>query len=148
MSFHFFSKKVYDEDLCFVRDLIVMGDVIASLTSIPVMREVIYEIIKKYGLEAKLQEFIDNGHYIIEDCYPLDRNEKMRRASELLSLSSKIPITAEEQGLIDYRAFECVKKMRFSYDEKVLLIKKIFLDSISESEIYDYLMESYLKSLS
>ena len=55
MGFHLFAKNVYDEDLCFVRDLTEMGSAIASVTSIPVMRQIINDIIDKYGLQSKLQ---------------------------------------------------------------------------------------------
>ena len=79
MSFHLFAKRVYDEDLCFVRDLVEIASAMTSVTSLPVIQQIINGIIKKYGLEAKLQELNDNGHYIVEDSYPTDIQKKMAK---------------------------------------------------------------------
>lgn len=148
MSFHLFAKRVYDEDLCFVRDLVEIASAMTSVTSLPVIQQIINGIIKKYGLEAKLQEFGDNGHYIIvEDSYPLNIKKKMDRASELLSISKKLPISTEETVPITYCALNCVKKMGFSYDEKVQLIKKNLITLTENTQVNDFLIQNYIDSL-
>lgn len=145
MGFHLFAKKVYDEDLCFIRDLVEMGGAIASVTSIPVMQQIINSIIKKHGLEAKLQEFSDNGHYLVQDSYPSDRQKRMSRASELLSISKKLHISQNESSQITYRAITCVQKMGFSYDEKIYLIKNNLVNLTGNRDIDDFMIQEYLK---
>ena len=147
MSFHLFAKRVYDEDLCFVRDLVEIASAMTSVTGIPVIQQIINGIIKKYGLEAKLQELIDNGHYIVEDSYPVDIKKKMDRASELLCISKKLSISTEEAAQITCCALSCVKKMGFSYDEKVQLIKKDLSTLTNNSQLNDFLIQQYLDLL-
>lgn len=144
MSFHLFAKRVYDEDLCFVRDLVEIASAMTSVTSLSVIQQIINGIVKKYSLEAKLQELNDNGHYIIEDSYPVDIKKKMDRASELLSISKKLPISTEETVQITYCALTCVKKMKFSYDEKVQLIKTNLITLTENSQLNDFLIQQYL----
>lgn len=145
MGFHLFSKRVYDEDLCFIRDLIEMGGAVASVTSIQVMQSIMKGIIEKYGLEAKLQEFSDNEHYIVQDSYPSDRQKRISRASELLSISKKLPLSQNESTQIIYRALTCVKKMEFSYDEKIYLIKNNLVNLTGIKEIDDFMIQEYLE---
>ena len=122
MSFHLFSKKVRNEELCFIRDLIELGSAIAEVTSVPVMRQVINSIINKYKLEDKLAEVIENGHYIIEDCYPYDSTKKMSYARELLNACINIPLNNDEKAHIRFTAMKCVQKMNFSNYEKRYLL--------------------------
>lgn len=147
MSFHLFSKKVYDADLCFVRDLVEIGSAIASVTSIPVMRQVINGIIKKYRLESKLQEFSDNGHYIIEDCYHSNRDERMKRAADILKITKELPITPTEAGTILYAATNCVKKMGFSYPEKIKLITENLISVSGNKELDDFMVQQYIDTI-
>ena len=147
MGIHLFAKKVYDEDLCFIRDLIEMGSAIASVTSIPVMRQVIKDVISRHGLEHKLEEFAENGHYIIKDVYPSNRQKRIERAKELLSLHRGLSLSSKETGLIMYHAYCCVKKMNFSHDEKIQLIKGNLYSPIGNAEIDNYMISTYLENL-
>ena len=140
----FFAKKVYDEDLCFVRDLIEMGSAVASVTSVPVMQRVINDIINRNNLQAKLQEFANNQNYNVQDSYPADRQKRFTRAGELLSISKQIGLSTEQGAPIIYRALTLVKNMGFSYDEKVRLIKTYLIDCSGNSQIDDFLIEPYI----
>lgn len=147
MAFHLFAKKVRNEDLCFIRDLIELGSAIADVTSIPVMRSIILKIINKYHLEDKLNEFNENGHYIIEDCYPYDITKKMNYAKDLLNAKNEIPLNDQEKAHILLTALKCVKKMNFSYQDKVTLIRECIFKPTENSEIDNLLLEQYLPHL-
>lgn len=147
MSIHFFAKKVYDEDLCFIRDLLEICGAVASVTSMPVAQQIITDIIKKHGLEAKLQEFADNEHYIVQDIYPSNRQERLYRASELLSISKMLPVSQDESSHIRFRAITCVQKMEFSYDEKLQLVRSNLVDLTGNTVIDDFLIQEYIKLL-
>lgn len=147
MAFNFFAKNVYDEDLCFIRDLIEVGSAIADVTSIPVMRNIINGIIDRHGLKGKLMEYTENGHYRVQDCYPTDRNKRFKRAGDLLSAANCLSISEEEKGHIKYKAVCCTKRMGFNYDEKVNLIKKYLIQPTGNKDIDDILIQSYLDIL-
>lgn len=145
MGFHFFAKKVYDEDLCFVRDLIEMGSAIASVTSIPVMRQIINGIIEKYSLESKLEEYAENEHYIIQDVYPDNRSKRLTRAKELLNIAKQLQLNQSDESTIVYAATKCIKKMGFSQVEKVQLIKDCLITSTRSAELDNFLINSYIE---
>ena len=147
MSFHFFAKKVYDADLCFIRDLIEVGAAVASVTSMPISGRIIRKVVESNDLEAKFQEFSENGHYIVEDCYPVAREERMRRASLLLSISDKLPVSLDDNVAITLSALSCVRKMGFSDAEKIQLIKENLLDSKGSDEVDNFLVQRWLNLL-
>lgn len=148
MGFHLFAKKVRDEELCFVRDLIEVGSVIASVSSVPVMREMILPIIDKYHLNKKLDELNENGHYIVLDCYPTSIHLKKDRARDLLLLSKKLPLNSNQKVQILVKAAKCISKMGFSYDDKVQLIKDCIIDTTGNEELDKFLIDNYLEIIS
>lgn len=147
MGFHLFAKNVYDEDLCFVRDLIEMGSAIASVTSIPVMRQIINDIIEKYGLQSKLQEYIENQHYIIKDAYPGNRSKRLSQAKELLNIAKRLRLNDTENATIVYAATQCIKRMGFSYEEKIQLIKDCLITTTGNPDVDNMLINSYIDLL-
>ena len=147
MGFHLFAKKVYDEDLCFVRDLTEMGSAIASVTSIPVMRQIINDIIEKYGLQSKLQEYIENQHYIIKDAYPGNRSKRLSQAKELLNIAKRLRLNDTENATIVYAATKCIKSMGFSYEEKIQLIKDCLITTTGNPDVDNMLINSYIDLL-
>lgn len=147
MGFHLFAKNVYDEDLCFVRDIIEIGSVIASVTSIPVMRQIIDDIIEKYGLQSKLQEYIENQHYIIKDAYPCNRSKRLSQAKELLNIAKRLRLNDTENAKIVYAAIECVRKMGFSHEEKIQLIKDCLITTTEYPDLDNMLINSYIDLL-
>lgn len=147
MAFHLFAKKVRNEELCFVRDIIELGAAIADVTSIPVMRSVILKIINKYNLEDRLNEVSENGHYIIEDCYPYDNTKKMNYARELLNARKEIPLNDEEKEHVLYAALKCVEKMNFSYQDKVTLIRECLFEPTGNDRVDNLIIEQYLPLL-
>ena len=144
MSFSFFSKKVYNEDLCFIRDLTEIGAVIASVTSIPVMRKIILEIIKKNNLESKLDELNDNGHYDVQDCYPSNREKKFDRANQIMLIVKFLPVDSVENSKVLYSIMSCIKRMEFSYDEKIRLIKNNLVTTCVNKDIENYMIGEYI----
>ena len=143
MGFHLFAKNVYDEDLCFVRDIIETGSVIASVTSIPVMRQIIDDIIEKYGLQSKLQEYVENQHYIIKDVYPGNRSKRLSQAKELLNIAKRLSLNDAENAKIVYEATKCIKSMGFSYEEKIQLIKDCLITTTGNPDVDNILINSY-----
>lgn len=144
MGFSFFSKKVYDEDLCFIRDLISIAESIARLTSAQVMTTVINKIIDKHGLKGKLYELEQNGNYEVQDCYPSDNYKKFNRAADLLKIHKQLSISREEQMQILYPALQCVRNMYFSSDEKIRLIKTCVIEPTGDYSFDNELIQQYL----
>ena len=144
MGFHLFANNVYDEDLCFVRDLTEVGSAIASVTSIPVMRQIINDIIEKYGLQSKLQEYIENQHYIIKDAYPGNRSKRLSQAKELLNIAKRLRLNDTGNATIVYAATQCIKRMEFSYEEKIQLIKDCLITTTGNPDVDNMLINSYI----
>ena len=146
MGLHLFAKTVYDEDLCFIRDLVEVGSAIESVTSIHTMKPILLAIIDKYKLNNKLIEFTENGHYNIKDCYYKDPQKKMSCAKDLLTSCNQIPYIEEsEKTKIRYSVLKCLTKWNFSRSEKIQLIKECICPPNSSQVVEEFMVNMYLE---
>lgn len=145
MGFHLLAKKVHDPDLCYIRDLMAVAATIAEITSVQTMRPIVRGVIDRNLLSNKFDEFVENGHYIIEDCYYSDPQKKMNRAADLLRLGNQIPhITSTEKTRIIFSAITCLSKWRFSQSEKTKLLKDNVCPPDSSDVVKDFTVQMYL----
>lgn len=107
-----FAKKVKDEDLCFIRDLMDVLTAVAKETNVTVSSELMKQIVSENHMEQKLFDFTSNN-YKVEDCYPSDPKEKFRRAQVLLRIPKILNLPALSQSSVITTAGNCIKKWDF-----------------------------------
>lgn len=141
-----FSKKIVDADMCFIRDVMDVGTAITRVTSVAVGNEWLMQITQKYGLLQTLYDFLHNNYNVI-DCYPLDKDEKFRRAQELLKVAKTLKLGGLAHCEVIRAASLCVKKMGFSYQEKVDLIDTCIVEFCGVESIDNDFIETYIRDL-
>lgn len=141
-----FAKKVKDEDLCFIRDLM---DVIVSVTKVfntSVGSELMKQIVSENHMEQKLYDFTHNN-YNVEDCYPSDQKEKFRRAQVLLKIAKDLNLSGLSHCEVISAASACIKKMGFSYNEKIELINTCIVELSGVPSVDEIFINSYIHEL-
>ena len=145
MSFHFFAKKVKDEDLCFVRDYLKIATRLLNVVPTAVIQLFSEQFAIKHNLVDKIQEYMENGHYIIVDYYPSDIIKKRERAKELLSIPKQLHLSFQEATPIRFFILEILEKMNFSDADKSWLIKECCFDDYEEVEDDNPIYKIYLE---
>jgi len=138
----FFSKKVRDVDFCFIRDMMEVAGVLAKVTSMAVAKEWMKQVMNQYGILQKSYEYA-SSNIVALDCYPSNNQEKFQRAQELLKVANTLNLPGLAHCDVINAASKCVKKMGFSYQEKIKLIdtcivKLTGIESIDENFISTY----------
>ena len=144
-----FSKKITDPDLCFVRDAFSVCDEMAKYVSMPVIKEIIKDIIISHGLENKLYEYVNNN-YTILDTYTPNQGEKLSRAKDLLKIPTMVKLEPIAEVFVRNKALQCIKKMNFSYNDKLKLVNFIISpndNSEPNEEIIVKFFSTYLDDL-
>lgn len=141
-----FSKKIADADMCFIRDIMDVATAVASVTSVAVGKEWMMQIIQSYGLVQKIYDYTHNNYKAI-DCYPLDQNEKFRRAQELLKVAKTLNLGGIAHCKVINAASSCIKKMNFSYEKKVMLIDTCIMELCGVESIDNDLIDIYIRDL-
>ena len=145
MSFHFFAKKVKDEDLCFIRDYLKISTQLLNVVPAFVLQLYSEQFAIKHNLVDKIQEYMENGHYIIVDYYPSDIIKKRERAKELLSIPKQLHLSFQEATPIRFFILEILEKMNFSDADKSWLIKECCFDDYEEVEDDHTIYRIYLE---
>ena len=145
MSFHFFAKKVKDEDLCFIRDYLKISTQLLNVVPAFVLQLYSEQFAIKHNLVDKIQEYMENGHYIIVDYYPSDIIKKRERAKELLSIPKQLHLSFQEATPIRFFILEILEKMNFSDADKSWLIKECCFDDYEEVEDDNPIYKIYLE---
>lgn len=145
MSFHFFAKKVKDEDLCFIRDYLKISTQLLNVVPASVLQLYSEQFAIKHNLVDKIQEYMENGHYIIVDYYPSDIIKKRERAKELLSIPKQLHLSFQEATPIRFFILEILEKMNFSDADKSWLIKECCFDDYEEVEDDNPIYKIYLE---
>lgn len=145
MSFHLFAKKVKDEDLCFIRDYLKISTQLLNVVPAFVLQLYSEQFAIKHNLVDKIQEYMENGHYIIVDYYPSDIIKKRERAKELLSIPKQLHLSFQEATPIRFFILEILEKMNFSDADKSWLIKECCFDDYEEVEDDNPIYKIYLE---
>jgi len=143
-----FPKKVVDADMCFIRDLMEVAAAIAQVTSVTVGNEWLIQVIQEYGLVQKLYDYTHHNYKDkVIDCYPTDQNEKFVRAQELLKVANTLKLGGLAHCEVIRAASLCVKKMGFSYEEKVELIDTCIVELCGVESIDNDFIKTYMRDL-
>ena len=145
MGFHLFAKKVKDEDLCFIRDYLKISTQLLNVVPAFVLQLYSEQFAIKHNLVDKIQEYMENGHYIIVDYYPSDIIKKRERAKELLSIPKQLHLSFQEATPIRFFILEILEKMNFSDADKSWLIKECCFDDYEEVEDDNPIYKIYLE---
>jgi hypothetical protein len=145
MSFHFFAKKVKDEDLCFIRDYLKIVTRLLNVVPTAVLQLFSEKFAIKHNLVDKIQEYMENGHYIIVDYYPSDIIKKRERAKELLSIPKQLPLSFQEATDVRFFILGILKTMNFSNADKSWLIKECCFDDSIEVDDDNPIYKIYLE---
>lgn len=57
MAWNLFAKKIVDEDMCFMRDIVSVAGAISDITGVQPMKEVVQTFLINNGLWDKFTEF-------------------------------------------------------------------------------------------
>lgn len=142
-----FSKKIKnDADMCFIRDLMEVLTVVAKVTNVTVSSELMKQIVKDNHLEQKAYDYLNN-YYKVENCYPTDTKEKFRRAQELLKIAKVLELPGMQYSAVINAASACIKKMEFSYNEKIELINTCIVELSGIPSIDEFFISTYINDL-
>ena len=67
MGFHFFAKKVKDEDLCFIRDYFKICTQLSSVVPTAVLQLFSEQFAIKHNLVDKIQEYMEVNETLFTD---------------------------------------------------------------------------------
>ena len=141
----FFASKIYDKDMCFLRDLVrVMTDLNNHGVSQFVLQKKVNAIIREKGLEDALEKISHYNDYEIKDCYPSDRTQLVENASKIMSLFEVCP-DGEPSSIS--ATFDMMKNMQLTREECKHLILKHIIHSVGIDEFDSYLADKFLDSL-
>lgn len=146
MGFHLFAKKVKDEDLCFIRDYFKIVTPLSKVVPMAVLQLYSEQFAIKHNLVDKIQEYMENGHYIIVDYYPSDNIKKRERAKELLSIPKQLPLSFQDATDAHFIILRILEKMNFSDADKSWLIKECCFDNSEEVDDDNPIYQIYLKA--
>lgn len=146
MGFHLFAKKVKDEDLCFIRDYTKIVERLLNVVPTAVLQLFSEKFAIKHNLEDKIQEYMENGHYIVVDYYPSDIIKKRERAKELFSIPKQLPLSFQEATEARFFILGILEKMNFSDADKSWLIKECCFDDSEEVDDDNPIYQSYFRS--
>lgn len=146
MGFHLFAKKVKDEDLCFIRDYFKIVTPLSKVVPMAVLQLYSEQFAIKHNLVDKIQEYMENGHYIIVDYYPSDNIKKRERAKELFSIPKQLPLNFQQATEARFFILGILEKMNFSDADKSWLIKECCFDDSEEIDDDNFIYQSYFSS--
>ena len=141
-----FSKKIQDPDFCFIRDLMEVITVLSRVTSVAVGTEFFKQVITEYNLQIKAYEYT-HLNYNALDCYPSDSKEKFKRAQELLQVAKILNLPGGPHSEVIGAASACIKKMGFSYQEKIELINTCIVELSGIESIDEFIIGAYINDL-
>ena len=146
MSWNLFAKKIVDEDMCFMRDIVSVAGAISDITGIQPMKEVVQNFLIDNGLWNIFTEFERiQSSSIIKDCYPLDRRKKYVNAEKLLSLIDKFSFSDDERNHVLYHTLKVISQMNFDKEEKERLIKSYILrKKIEDKDMENFIVSEYM----
>lgn len=147
MVWNLFAKKIVDEDMCFMRDIVSVAGAISDITGVQPMKEVVQTFLINNGLWDKFTEFERiQSSSIIKDCYPLDRKQKYANAEKLLSLINKFNFSNDERNHVLYQILKIISQMDFDKEEKEKLIKNYILkNKIDDKELENFVIAEYME---
>ena len=145
MAWNLSAKKIVDEDMCFMRDIVSVAGAISDITGVQPMKEVVQTFLINNGLWDKFTEFERiQSSSIIKDCYPLDRMQKYANAEKLLSLVNKFNFSNDERNHVLYHILKIISQMDFDKEEKEKLIKNYILkNKIDDKELKNFVIQEY-----
>ena len=124
-----FAKRVRDPEVCFCQNVV---EVIDGLTA--VRERGLLDILVKHG---------DNiAGYIIEECYPSDRNTLMNHAEALCEIASG-GLSLLENPPVLYALSRVLKKMGLYDSEKKALLKKYVYKGNVDDSLLNYMMQIF-----
>lgn len=141
-----FSKKVYDPDMCFIRDMMSVAAVLAQETSLAVAKEWMKQITIDYNLVEKVYEYTHKSITAM-DCYSTDQQIKFQRAQELLKIAKTLNLPGISHSHVITAAGNCIKKMGFSHQEKLNLVTSCIFEPCGVKSIDDDIINTYLNDL-
>lgn len=147
MAWNLFAKKIVDEDMCFMRDIVSVAGAISDITGVQPMKETVQTFLINNGLWDKFAEFERiQSSSIIKDCYPLDRKQKYANAEKLLSLINKFNFSNDERNHVLYQTLKIISQMDFDKEEKEKLIKNYILkNKIYDKELENFVVAEYME---
>lgn len=147
MTWNLFAKKIIDEDMCFMRDIVSVAGAISDITGVRLMKEVVQNFLIDNGLWNKFTEFEKIlSSSIIKDCYPSDRKQKYANAEKLLSLINKFNFSNDERNHVLYHTLKIISQMDLDKEAKEQLIKNhIIRHRIDDKELENFVIAEYFK---
>lgn len=142
----FFSKKVTDPDLCYIRDAMDIAGVLAKETSLTIAKEWMKQIMEQHGLLQKSFDYA-SSNIVALDCYPSNQQVKFRRAQELLKVANTLNLPGISHSNVISVACKCIKKMGFTYQEKIKLIDTCIVKLTGIESVDNFFISTYINQL-
>lgn len=141
-----FSKKVKDADLCFIRVTMEVAGVLAKVTSLTVAKEWMKQVMNNYSLLQKSFEYA-SSNIVALDCYSSDPVIKYKRAQELLMVAKTLNLPGMAHCEVVNAASACIKRMGFSYQDKINLVTSCIYEPCGIKNIDDNIINTYMNNL-
>ena len=132
-----FAKRVRDPEVCFCQNVVEVINGLSQATTNVAWLAIARRVLTERGLIDIIAKHADNlGGYIVEECYPSDRNALLNQAEALFEISN---------CEIDWRSNPSIsiKKMGLYESEKKRLIIKYMLGG-ENSEVNNILANEML----
>lgn len=126
MSWNLFGNDIYDEDLCFCRDI---GDLlvpVSKVTTSLVWHTAGRKIIEERNLQSKMEEYSNlSSRDKVHDCYPTNRKKLLANADSIMKFVNSIGLSRTQ--LIELHimnaVFSVLKKMSLQDSEKTYITR-------------------------
>lgn len=135
-----FAKRVRDPEVCFCQNVIKVLDGLSYVTTNVAWIAIAKNVLTRRGLMDIVSKHANNlTDYIVEECYPSNRNELLNQAEALFEIISSGVNWQDYPGIL-VPLGKVIGKMGLSKLEKKKLIIK-YLYKGEESEIHSFLAD-------
>jgi hypothetical protein len=138
-----FAKRVRDPEVCFCQNVVEVISGLSQATTNVAWLAIAKRVLTERGLIDIIAKHADNlGGYIVEECYPSDRNVLLNQAEALFEISNS-EIDWRSNPSIIVALSRVIKKMGLYDSEKKKLIIKYMYNG-ENSEINDMCADGLL----
>lgn len=138
-----FAKRVRDPEVCFCQNVVEVINGLSQATTNVAWLAIARRVLTERGLIDIIAKHADNlGGYIVEECYPSDRNALLNQAEALFEISN-CEIDWRSNPSISVALGRVIKKMGLYDSEKKRLIIKYMLGG-ENSEVNNMLVNEML----
>ena len=138
-----FAKRVRDPEVCFCQNVVEVINDLSQATTNVAWLAIAKRVLTERGLLDILVKHGDNiAGYIIEECYPSDRNTLMNHAEALCEIASG-GLSLLENPPVLYALSRVLKKMGLYDSEKKALLKKYVYKGNVDDSLLNYMMQIF-----